>query len=128
MTQGKCNHSISWKLENGILTLTGSGALTASDYLRLEVPTRGGDTLTLHVLPWSVSEGLRSAGRIGEGTPCGSIPAQSVDRIVINGQITGLREFLSGASISHSYLNLQPTSQLLETLSQTEKQPKKKRP
>ncbi len=94
MNKGNLNQNISWEIKDSVLYLSGKGILTKDDYLTITAPAPRYETITYNrVLPWAVCPCIRKDGYIGEGCPVENIP-NYIKRIVVNGEISGLKEFL----------------------------------
>lgn len=117
MEQGKLSETITWTLDRGVLTISGTGTLSWNNYLSITAPERDGGAAAFHVLPWAVSASVRAAGRIWENTAVSEIPnPHRVNRVTLSGNIKGFRDFVRFADESIGGISLQPSQQLLENL------------
>ena len=117
MEQGNLSETITWKLDNGVLTISGTGTLSWSNYLHITAPNRDGSTTVFRVLPWAVSPSVRAAGRIWENTPVSEIPNPNrISKVMLSGKIEGFRDFVRFAEESIGSVSLQPSQQILQNL------------
>ena len=104
VNQGQLNESISWKIVDNILYLSGNGTLTQESYLVITAPAPRYETESYsRVLPWAVCPRIRMSKYISEGCPVNGIPTH-IEKFVVEGEIDGLENFLLGAN---NYIGVQ---------------------
>lgn len=91
LDSGTCGQKIRWTLsDDGCLTLSGSGELTAESYITVAIPLPDWETETLSLAPWVVNSTVRTAGTVvGDPAAC----LQRIRELVIDGDISGVNRF-----------------------------------